>query len=88
MDIKKLFLSDKEAVKFWTETVRSPHFEKVMVMCKAQATEGGLSKEAMAGVNYFSQLLEGIVTGEETWAKFPNPGLVHEMPLKIPDNLK
>lgn len=85
MDIKKLFQSDKDAFKFWIETVKNPQFEKVMIMCKAQLSENGLSKEAMLGANHFSQLLEGIITGEETWANFPNPGLVHEMPNKTPE---
>lgn len=80
MSGKTLLKRDKELAKWWASVSHDDRFEQVCALARAELFEAGVSQEKLAGANLVITTLTEFVDNDAGSTKFPNPGLVHQMP--------
>lgn len=83
---KSLFLR-KEPGKtslseWWTTVCHDERFAQVLTFLRADAFERHMPYEKLVGAGEILDTLMTFSEGEETFAEFPSPHLIHEMPVK------
>ena len=85
---KSILLRDKELANWWVAVARDERFERVCALARAELFEADLTPERLKGANDVIATLTQFADNEATAKKFPNPGLRHQMPERVPINQK